>query len=70
MIPYKVNDLVRCKKNVNDDHHNLIGVIVEVFDHPNAAVEIEFSDVNGKTINTATLSINDIEVINHDGPIT
>ena len=64
---YKVNDVVRCKEKSGcggDSPVDLVGVIVEIFNDPDIAFEVEFSGPNGETTYTSTLSADDIELVN------
>lgn len=46
----------------------MVGAVVEVFEVPERACEVEFVDAGGRTIIQATLAEEDLEVVESDAP--
>lgn len=53
----KIFDVITIKENINEYSYlnNMKGTIVEVYNNPERAYEVEFVDENGETIEILTL---------------
>lgn len=60
----KLLDVVRVKRDIPKENikRGMAGTIVFVFDKPNRAYEVEFSDDNGVTIAQLTLQPDELEL--------
>lgn len=61
----KILDRVRLLRDMPSRNlrRGMTGTIVEVFDKPNRAYEVEFSDENGVTVAQLALQPNEIELV-------
>ncbi|MCA3010942.1 MAG: DUF4926 domain-containing protein [Myxococcaceae bacterium] len=48
----------------------MVGAVVEVFELPRAAFEVEFVDAEGRTVRQATLAEDDLEPVRNGVPGT
>lgn len=62
---FKLFDFVRVKRDIPREivKKGMTGTIIEVFDKPNRAYEVEFSDENGVTVAQLALQPEEIELV-------
>lgn len=67
---FKLFDFVRLKRDIplRNLRRGMAGTIIEVFDKPNRAYEVEFSDDNGVTIAQLALQPDEIDLIRPHSP--
>jgi hypothetical protein len=60
-----LHQVVRVTKDVPGEKvtKGMIGAVVEVYEVPRRALEVEFTDEEGRTILLATLAEEDVEVV-------
>lgn len=60
-----LHQVVRVTRDVPGEHvtKGMIGAVVEVFEVPQQAFDVEFTDGEGRTLVVATLTESDIEVV-------
>ena len=60
----KLHDAVKLKVDLPDENlkRGMVGAIVEIFDKPQLAYEIEFTDSEGRTIAEITLLPDQVEI--------
>ena len=67
---FKLFDFVRLKHDIplRNLRRGMTGTIIEVFDKPNRAYEVEFSDANGVTIAQLALQPDEIDLARPHSP--
>jgi len=65
-----MHQTVRVTREIPDQGvaKGMIGAVIEVFDAPEPAYEVEFVDAEGRTVLQATLAEQDLEIIGDGGP--
>lgn len=61
----EIHKVVRVVRDVPEQEvsKGMIGAVIEVFDVPIRAYEVEFTDCDGRTVAQATLAEEDLEVV-------
>jgi hypothetical protein len=59
--------VVRAVRDVPEEGvaEGMVGTVIQVFDVPRRAYEVEFADAKGRTVAQATLAEEDLEVVNN-----
>lgn len=60
-----MHQVVRVVRDVPEQRvtQGMVGAVVEIFEHPRLAFEVEFVDPEGKTVLQATLTEGDLEPV-------